>query len=129
METELLIDQAEKAKAFASAPYSGFAVGAALLCGDGTVVTGCNIENASLGLTNCAERTAVFKAVSEGKRSFTALAVISDSPDITVPCGACRQVLTEFCDPSFRIIMCNRDKEYEETTLGALFPLAFKLIK
>lgn len=91
-----LINIAVKACENAYAPYSGFCVGAAVECADGSVYTGCNIENSSYGCTNCAERTAVFKAVSEGKRSFRRIAVYADSEDYCLPCGTCRQVLYEF---------------------------------
>lgn len=127
MNTEKLIEQARKAMDYAYAPYSGFRVGAALLCEDGRVFTGCNIENAAYGPSNCAERTAMFKAVSEGERRFAALAVISDSETVTAPCGVCRQVMAEFCGPEFRILMCSRAGKYEERTLGELLPLAFTL--
>ena len=94
-------------------PYSGFSVGAALLCGDGTVYTGCNIENASYTPTNCAERTAFFKAVSEGKRDFKAIAVVGAPgmpENFCTPCGVCRQVMAEFCHPEdFEIIMACSD--------------------
>lgn len=90
MEFAELIQKAKEAKEQAYAPYSGFHVGAALLCKDGTIFTGCNIENSAYGPTNCAERTAIFKAVSEGFREFEAIAIISDSKQPTAPCGVCR---------------------------------------
>jgi cytidine deaminase len=92
-----LVREARRARNAAVAPYSGFAVGAALLASDGTIHTGCNIENASYGLTICAERVALFKALSEGARQFTALAIVADTVAPTPPCGACRQLLWEFC--------------------------------
>ena len=92
-----LVSEARRARDAAVAPYSGFAVGAALLAADGTIHTGCNIENASYGLTMCAERVALFKALSVGARQFTAIVVVTDTADPTPPCGACRQLLWEFC--------------------------------
>ena len=124
---EVLITKALEAGKNAYAPYSDFRVGAALLCEDGTVYTGCNIENATYGATVCAERTAIFKAVSEGHRRFAMLAITSDSEDYTSPCGICRQVLAEFCEDNFPILMCNRTGEYTRTTLGELLPFAFRL--
>lgn len=127
MDIEKLILAADKAKEYAYIPYSGFRVGAALICKDGTIYTGCNIENSAYGPTNCAERTAVFKAVSEGRREFEAIAVISDSEDFTSPCGVCRQVLSEFCGPDFTVFMCNCERQYRTVTLGELLPHAFSL--
>ena len=127
MDTKKLIEEAKNAMEYAYVPYSGFRVGAALLCEDGSIYTGCNIENAAYGPTNCAERTAFFKAVSEGKREFTAIAVISDSDTFTAPCGVCRQVMSEFCGPDFQILMCNSKKEYQTISLGELLPFAFSL--
>lgn len=128
MDVGELIRAADAAREFAYVPYSGFRVGAALLCTDGTVYTGCNIENSAYGPTNCAERTAIFKAVSEGHRSFEAIAIISDSETFTAPCGVCRQVMAEFCSPEFQIYMCDKNGAYEETSLGELLPHAFSLI-
>lgn len=128
MDVGELIRAADVAREFAYVPYSGFRVGAALLCTDGTVYTGCNIENSAYGPTNCAERTAIFKAVSEGHRSFEAIAIISDSETFTAPCGVCRQVMAEFCSPEFQIYMCDKNGAYEETLLGELLPHAFSLI-
>ena len=109
-------------------PYSHFRVGAALLCADGTVYTGCNVENASFGATNCAERTAVFKAVSEGKRDFKALAVVGGKNGaveaLCHPCGICRQVLAEFCGADFRIVLFD-GKNTVSHTLSELLPFAF----
>ena len=99
-----LVTAARAAAARAYAPYSKYRVGAALLAADGTVFTGCNVENASYGLTNCAERTALFKAVSEGRRRFRALAIAGGTPKApAVPCGACRQALAEFCPPDLPV--------------------------
>lgn len=103
-------------------PYSAFRVGAALLCADGSVVTGANVENRSYGLTNCAERSAIFAAVSSGKRSFLALAVCTpDSPQAVPPCGACRQVISEFAGPQLPVLYEGAG-DREEKTLGELYP-------
>lgn len=118
-----LVSLAEKAMENAYAPYSGFKVGAALLTSDGEVYTGCNIENISFGATVCAERCAVFKAVSEGKRSFLKLAIVSSSEDKTFPCGICRQVLAEFM-PDGEIIIKNGEQE-EVYTVSELLPHSF----
>ena len=115
-----LCKEAVKAMENAYAPYSKFKVGAALLTKSGKVYTGCNIENASFTPTVCAERTAVFKAVSEGEREFEMLAVTAS------PCGLCRQVLAEFCSEDFKIIVVS-DGGYTEYTLGELLPHGFKL--
>ena len=118
-----LFSEARKAADLAYAPYSKFRVGAALLTEDGTVITGCNVENRSFGLSNCAERTAVFKALSMGYRSFTALAVSTPDSETPVgPCGACRQVLSEFMLPSSPVLFGGSGKEKVETTLGVLYP-------
>ena len=106
-------------------PYSGFAVGAALLCADGAVFTGCNVENAAYGSTICAERTALVKAVSEGRRDgFAALAIAGRSEDYCWPCGACRQMLHEFA-PGLRLLVARGDGDFVSTTLDALFPCGF----
>ena len=126
MDYKKLIKSAIEAKEFAYVPYSGFRVGAALLTEDGRIYTGCNIENAAYSPTICAERTAVAKAVSEGHRSFTAIAVTGDNGDYLRPCGVCRQVLAEFCDlERFRVILANSQEDYKEMSLGALLPGAF----
>ena len=118
-----LFAEARKAADFAYAAYSKFRVGAALLCEDGTVVTGCNVENRSYGLTVCAERNAVFKAVSMGHRSFRALAISAPDSEVPVgPCGACRQVLSEFMEPSSPVIFGGSGTERVQTTLGILYP-------
>ncbi len=125
-----LINQAISARSRAYCPYSGFQVGAALECDDGTVFTGCNVENAAYGPSNCAERTAVFKAVSEGYRSFKRIAIVGGHEGESVaptPCGVCRQVLSEFCDPSFEVIMAVNENDYEVMTLGELLPRGFSL--
>ena len=131
MEFQELICKALEARQKAYAPYSGFMVGAALLCKDGRIFTGCNIENASYGATNCAERTAFFKAVSEGYREFTAIAIAggrreAQSLEYCAPCGICRQVLSEFCDPdAFLVILPRSEEDYKSYTLGQLLPLGF----
>ena len=121
-----LIDTATKTLNNAHAPYSGYRVGAALLCTDGTVFTGCNVENASFGLTNCAERTALFSAISAGQRDFSAIAISSSEAPAPFPCGACRQVLAEFCGPDFTVHI-GITGGFETTTLGELLPHSFKL--
>ncbi|WP_228350908.1 MULTISPECIES: cytidine deaminase [Limnobaculum] len=100
-----LIEQAKKARQSSYSPYSNFAVGAALLADNNQVFLGCNVENASYGLTNCAERTAIFKAVSEGLRQFKKLVIIGDTEGPISPCGACRQVINEFCAPDMPVLM------------------------
>ncbi len=126
-----LMRMAFKAREYSYSPYSGFKVGAALLCKDGTVYTGCNIENAAFTPTNCAERTAVFKAVSEGKTDFTAIAVVGGKSDasefeICAPCGVCRQVLREFCNPEkFVVLLGKSEDDYKEYSLAELLPLGF----
>ena len=131
METQELIRKALDVRQKAYAPYSGFMVGAALLCKDGRIFTGCNIENASYGATNCAERTAFFKAVSEGYREFTAIAIAggrkeAQSLEYCAPCGICRQVMSEFCDSdAFLVILPRSEEDYKSYTLGQLLPLGF----
>lgn len=123
LEIQKLMDCAIKARENAYSPYSHFAVGAALLCEDGTLFEGCNIENASYGLTNCAERTAIFKAVSEGHITFKALAVVADTEGPCAPCGACRQVMAEFKIPL--IIMGNLMGNIKIVTIEELLPFSF----
>ena len=118
-----LIDCATVAREKSYSPYSRFGVGAALLCEDGTIYEGCNIENASYGLTNCAERTAIFKAVSEGYTKFKVLAVVADTEGPCSPCGACRQVISEFEIPY--IIMANLKGDYTVVELDELLPFRF----
>ena len=131
MENKELVMEALKARKQSYSPYSGFAVGAALLCEDGTVFHGCNIENAAYSATNCAERTAIFRAVSEGNMRFRAIAIVgglkeSKPGDFCPPCGVCRQVMTEFCDPeTFRIVLMNGAGEIREYLLKELLPLGF----
>lgn len=122
-----LIEQAKKMLSLSYAPYSGFAVGAALECADGTVYTGCNVENASYGATICAERTALVKAVSEGHRDdFVRLALISLSSDYCFPCGICRQMLLEFA-PHLQILCAQNDGRYIRQSLEDLLPHGFRL--
>lgn len=123
LEIQKLMDCAIKARENAYSPYSHFAVGAALLCEDGTLYEGCNIENASYGLTNCAERTAIFKAVSEGHIKFKVLAVVADTERPCAPCGACRQVMAEFKIPL--IIMGNLMGNIKIVTIEELLPFSF----
>ena len=123
-----LIQTASEARKRAYAPYSGFFVGAALLAADGRVFTGCNIENAAFSPTNCAERTAFFKAVSEGVRVFEAIAVVGgkgeESSEFCAPCGVCRQVMAEFCSPDFRVILGNENNQ-TVYTLSEILPASF----
>ena len=123
-----LLQLAIEARKQSYSPYSGFRVGAALLGQSGKVYKGCNIENAAYTPTNCAERTAVFKAVSEGEREFKAIAIVGgkgeDPADFCAPCGVCRQVLAEFCDPNFRIIL-GTPENIRVYTLKELLPLSF----
>ena len=107
-------------------PYSHFPVGAAIECADGSVYTGCNIENAAYGPSICAERVAVFKAVSEGKRDFVRIAVAGATKAFCAPCGVCRQVMMEFCDPeTFRVILAKDEKHWQEYRLQELLPMGF----
>ncbi len=116
---------ARRARARAHAPFSKFRVGAALLTRDGQIVTGCNIENASYGLTTCAERVAVFKAVSEGLREFSAIAVVADSPRPTAPCGPCRQILWEFCGDILVHLVDVKGRMTRTLRMKDLLPLPF----
>jgi cytidine deaminase len=119
---ERLVEEARAAASQAYAPYSGFRVGAALLCTDGTVFRGANVENRSFGLTNCAERSALFAAVSAGHRSFEAIAIFTpDSREPVPPCGACRQVLSEFAAPALPVVLAGSEGT-AQTNLGALYP-------
>ena len=123
MEDKELIAAAKKYRENAYAPYSKFTVGAAVLTKKGNVYGGCNIENSSFPITNCAERTAIFKAVSEGEQEFAAIALIADTPGPCSPCGACRQVMVEFKIP--RIIMANMKGDVKVVTLEEIMPYAF----
>jgi len=121
-----LIKNAFEAKKAAYAPYSDFKVGAALLTAVGRIYTGCNIESAAYSPTNCAERTAFFKAVSEGERDFVAIAITGGDGSFTYPCGVCRQVMMEFCDyDTFKIIVARTPEEYTVCTLKELLPHGF----
>lgn len=127
---EKLIDTAIEQLKFSYTPYSNFKVGAALLAKNGEIFTGCNIENVSYTPTNCAERTAFFKAVSEGVREFRAICIVGGKDgkltEYTAPCGVCRQVMMEFCDPkTFQIILAVDKERYEIYTLEELMPLGF----
>ncbi len=129
MTKEQLATMAKQAMQQAYSPYSGYKVGAALLCEDGSVYTGCNVENASFSATNCAERTAFFKAVSEGKKEFKAIAICGGKDGVIdglfPPCGVCRQVMREFCDDEFEIHLL-RKEGVETYTLGELLPVSFR---
>lgn len=130
MDKKELVKEALAAREFAYTPYSHFNVGAALLCDDGKVFRGCNIENAAYSPTNCAERTAFFKAVSEGERSFCAIAIVggpAGTPPVNFcfPCGVCRQVIAEFCSLDFKIYIAKSEDEICEYTLDDILPHAF----
>lgn len=125
MEMNRLIEEAKSARELAYVPYSRFQVGAALLAEDGTVYRGCNIENAAYSMCNCAERTALFKAVSEGERNFKALAVVADTQGPVAPCGACRQVISELCKPDMEVILTNLKGDIRKLTVRDLLPEAF----
>ena len=128
MEYKSLMDKALEARKKSYSPYSHFCVGAALLCKNGKVYTGCNIENAAYTPTNCAERTAIFKAVSEGEREFEAIAIVggkeNEDGEFCAPCGVCRQVMAEFCDKDFKIVLGNA-KEITVYTLAEMLPYSF----
>ena len=130
MKNNELIKRAINAMNNSYSPYSGFRVGAAILCDNNKVYTGCNIENASYSVTNCAERTALFKAISEGETRFKKIAIVGGKngiiSDYISPCGVCRQVLAEFCDESFIIILAKSENDYKEYTLKELLPISFK---
>ena len=130
MTPEKLVELAKEAMNHAYAPYSGYKVGAALLCKDGTVYQGCNIENSAYSPTNCAERTAFFKAIYDGKREFAAIAICGGKDGVIAglfpPCGVCRQVMREFCDTDFKIYMITPEG-YETRTLAQLLPDSFSL--
>lgn len=119
-----LVAAARRAREHAHAAFSNFKVGAALACADGTVITGCNIENATYGLTICAERVAMFKALSEGHRAFTRIAIVADTEAPTPPCGACRQILWEF-GGNLDVLLANLDEEKGRHELKNLLPLPF----
>lgn len=136
MDYKKLIQTAINMLDFSYAPYSHFHVGAALLTKDGKIYTGCNIENASYGPSNCAERTAIFKAVSEGAKEFCAIAIVGGAEnekkevkisDFCFPCGVCRQVLAEFCNKDFIVIVAKSENDYKTYTLEQLLPHSFSL--
>lgn len=120
-----MLRMANEARDRAYAPYSNFRVGACLKGATGAYYLGCNIENAAYSPSNCAERTAMFKAVYEGERQFDAIAIVWDGENPAVPCGVCRQVLAEFCDPEMPVICANRKGEYKLVAMGDLLPDAF----
>lgn len=129
MSAEQLLSMAQEAMTHAYAPYSGYKVGAALLCGDGRVYRGCNIENASYSPTNCAERTAFFQAIYDGHRDFVAIAVVGGKDGAITgafpPCGVCRQVMREFCGDEFVVYIGGKNGDYETLTLAQLLPYSF----
>lgn len=131
MDKKELVARAYEAQKAAYTPYSHFQVGAALLAKSGRVYLGCNIENAAYSPTNCAERTAVFKAVSEGEREFEAIAIVGNmegqTGDYCTPCGVCRQVFAEFCNKDFVILAARSRSDWKEFTLGELLPESFTL--
>ena len=122
---QLLIEKAYEGQSHAYAPYSGFCVGAAVLTSGGRIYTGCNIENASYGATNCAERTAVFKAVSEGEKHISAIAIVGPKGRYTYPCGICRQVIAEFADEHTAVVLAKNPDEYIVKTMEQILPGAF----
>ncbi len=132
MREEELVKKAYEAQKLSYSPYSGFCVGAALLTKDGKVYTGCNIENSAFSPTNCAERTAFFKAISEGEREFEAIAIVGNPKecakeewDFCTPCGVCRQVMLEFTEPEKFKIICAKGEEIRSFTLRELLPESF----
>lgn len=122
--SDALVAAAREARAHAVAPYSSFRVGAAVQAADGRIFAGCNIENASYGLTVCAERVALWKALSEGARAFTSLVVVADTPEPTPPCGACRQLIWEFCG-DVPVALANLDRVVATPTAAQLLPMPF----
>lgn len=132
-ETKELITKAFDMLKRSYAPYSHFHVGAALLCADGSIFTGCNVENAAYGPSNCAERTAIFKAVSEGYKDFKAIAITGglegNVTDYCFPCGVCRQVMSEFCKSDFKIIVAKSLTDYKIYSFAEILPFTFELEK
>lgn len=120
-----LIELAIEASSRAYVPYSHFPIGSALRTEDGSIYTGCNIENASFGLTNCGERTAIFKAVSEGHQKLSEIAIYGETAEPVSPCGACRQVMVEFFEPTAKVILIAKNGQTVETTVGELLPYSF----
>lgn len=131
-EKELFI-HAKEAMKNSYAPYSNYNVGAALLCKNGNIYKGCNIENASYSVTNCAERTALFSAVANGEKEFVAICVVGgkngETTDYAMPCGVCRQALSEFCDADFKVFVGKNENDIKEFTLGELLPCSFNKSK
>lgn len=125
MKKEELIHEAKLAREMAYAPYSNFQVGAALLTKSGEIFHGCNIENAAYSMCNCGERTALFSAYAKGKKDFKALAVVADTKRPVPPCGACRQVIAELCEPNMIIYLSNLNGDIKELTVSELLPAAF----
>lgn len=125
MEVKELVKMAIEAREYAYVPYSNFKVGAAVEVEDGSVYTGCNVENASYGACNCGERTAIFKAVSEGHTKIEKIAIVGDMSTYTAPCGICRQVIAEFADMDAKVILVKNEEEYKIMTLEELLPGAF----
>lgn len=125
MNNEQLIAEAKIARDRAYVPYSKFGVGAALLTEDGKVYHGCNIENAAYSMCNCAERTALFKAYSEGDKNYKMLAVVADTDRPVPPCGACRQVISELCPPDMKVVLSNLKGDIQELTVAEILPGAF----
>ena len=127
MDKKKYIEEANKMLSKAYIPYSKFPVGAALVTKEGKIYTGCNIENASYGLCNCAERTAIFKAVSEGERDFSYFVITGETDGPISPCGACRLVIAEFCDPKMPVLLTNVKGDEKEVTVEQLLPGAFTI--
>lgn len=125
VDIEKMIEEAKVARERAYVPYSKFKVGAALSTVDGKIYKGCNIENAAYSVTNCAERTALFKAFSEGERNFSVLAVVADTERPVPPCGACRQVISELCPKDMKVVLANLQGNVQEYTVEELLPGAF----
>lgn len=122
MDKNMLVEKAIEARSKAYVPYSKFQVGAAIITSNDNLYLGCNIENASYGLTNCAERTAIFKAVSEGDTEIKAIAVVGDTEGPISPCGACRQVIAEFATENTKIYLSNLNGDVKETTISEILP-------
>ena len=126
---EKLLEAAQKVKENAYAPYSHFHVGAALITDTGKIYSGCNVENTSYGLTICAERNAIFRMIADGERRVAEILVIGDTEEFLPPCGACRQVMTEFSANDTIVYLCNKHGQWEKTTMAELMPYTFSLNK
>ena len=126
---EKLLEAAQKVKENAYAPYSHFHVGAALITDTGKIYPGCNVENTSYGLTICAERNAIFRMISDGEHRIAEILVIGDTEEFLPPCGACRQVMTEFSTNDTIVYLCNKHGQWKKTTMGELMPYTFTLNK